>query len=80
MTNLTRIAAAIAALAVAAPALPCGLMQHEAASTTPQPAVAETAKPEAQPQSTQPQKAEPRQARPEKKLARAEKRPTVAKN
>lgn len=41
MKILTRLAMAVAALAVAAPALPCGLMQHSADASTPTPTVAQ---------------------------------------
>jgi hypothetical protein len=50
--TLTRLAAALTALAFAAPALPCGLMQQSAADKAPTPAVAQAprADPKAQPQ------------------------------
>ncbi len=72
--NLTRIAAVLVALAVAAPALPCGLMQHEAAGTTPAPAVAETPAPEVK---AQPQ---PAVKTVKKTVKQAKKTTTVAKN
>jgi hypothetical protein len=72
--HLTRAAAAVAALAVAAPALPCGLMQHEAAGATPSPAVAETPRTDVQ---AQPQKAEKTA---KKAVKQAKKTTTVAKS
>ncbi len=44
MKILTRLAMVVAALAVAAPALPCGLMQHSADASTPTPTVAQDQK------------------------------------
>ncbi len=41
MKNLTRVAAVLAVLGVAAPALPCGLMHQSADASTPAPTVAQ---------------------------------------
>lgn len=71
MKNLTRIAAALIALAVAVPALPCGLM-HESTTTTTSASPAATPAPQAQAKA-QPQKVA-------KKTADAKKAPAVAKN
>jgi hypothetical protein len=72
MRNLIRLAAAVAALAVAAPALPCGLMQETSAGKDQQPVVAQAPKPE--------QKATPK-ADTKTEAPKAEKQSdTVAKN
>ncbi len=69
MKNPIRVAAALAALGLAAPALPCGLMQHEAEAVTPAPVVSQSP-------STQ-EKAQPQKV--VKKKAAAQKKTTVAK-